>query len=646
MAGKQLGKLKQWAGEMITFSKEEKTALTDEFLELEHDIELRRVGVERLHSASTAYHAYLLKKKQSDALAEPAKVFPVEALGLVMINHGEEFGDESAFGQSLVKYGRAQLKLASLQADYAEAIQEGYISNVERTLAEISEYQAQRKKLDSRRLTYDAALSKASKQFKKDKEQKEAEDELARAKDRYEEVSEDVQARMTAIQENEVQQWHDLTAFLDVHVKYAMDYLAVLQDVKEQWIDESSIKRLALSRAKSNAHSFPRAATPTKPARKTAPPPDSDSDSPTTTAKSSSRAAKSDSLSRSTSSAAARKRADSSGAASSAKRISMPGWAASVASIGRSGGGKDRDGFAHVRDNDNSGDEGSSPERPASRGSTRTLSKRSPSARTAPLPPVATPKKIQAAPSQQTRKVARALFDYAPSAADELPFRTGDEITVLNEVAEEWWQGETADGRRGLFPCSYVEVVPAAALKKAPPLPTRPRLGDSSGGSSGSLSLQEKARRALGDEPEPPPTPNDDDVFGDARYAVSARHQHHDETEESDDDSDDEGGGRPLVRKASSTSVGRNGAATPSGKKAPPPPPPSRRSTGASAHSGRSQSVGSLAGVLKGPFGGGSAKEEESKRSECEECGCADFAQNKFKARGYCNSCFHVHPPA
>jgi hypothetical protein len=36
----------QWAGEMITFSKE-KTTLTDEFLELENDVELRRIGVTR-----------------------------------------------------------------------------------------------------------------------------------------------------------------------------------------------------------------------------------------------------------------------------------------------------------------------------------------------------------------------------------------------------------------------------------------------------------------------------------------------------------------------------------------------------------------------------------------------------------------------
>lgn len=41
MASKQLGKLKQWAGEVVSSNK---TTLTDEFRELETDVELRRGG--------------------------------------------------------------------------------------------------------------------------------------------------------------------------------------------------------------------------------------------------------------------------------------------------------------------------------------------------------------------------------------------------------------------------------------------------------------------------------------------------------------------------------------------------------------------------------------------------------------------------
>ena len=54
-------------------------------------------------------------------------------------------------GQSLVKYGRAQVKLATLQEDFAAALASGYVANIEKSMEEMAEYQAQRKKLDSRR---------------------------------------------------------------------------------------------------------------------------------------------------------------------------------------------------------------------------------------------------------------------------------------------------------------------------------------------------------------------------------------------------------------------------------------------------------------------------------------------------------------
>ena len=55
----------------------------------------------RLLMASEAYHHTLSKKKVSDSLAETDKLLPIDTLGLVMINHGEEFGRDSSFGKFL-----------------------------------------------------------------------------------------------------------------------------------------------------------------------------------------------------------------------------------------------------------------------------------------------------------------------------------------------------------------------------------------------------------------------------------------------------------------------------------------------------------------------------------------------------------------
>ena len=52
----------------------------------------------RLHVASEDYHHILSKKKECEALDETEKLLPIDALGIVMIRHGEEFGDDSAFG--------------------------------------------------------------------------------------------------------------------------------------------------------------------------------------------------------------------------------------------------------------------------------------------------------------------------------------------------------------------------------------------------------------------------------------------------------------------------------------------------------------------------------------------------------------------
>ncbi|KAK5711196.1 hypothetical protein LTR17_018544 [Elasticomyces elasticus] len=53
----------------------------------------------------------------------------------------------------------------------------------------------------------------------------------------------------------------------------------------------------------------------------------------------------------------------------------------------------------------------------------------------------------------------KALFDFVPSATDELAFVHGDVITVTDVDGEGWWKGELR-GSTGLFPLNYVAWVP------------------------------------------------------------------------------------------------------------------------------------------------------------------------------------------
>ena len=78
----------------------------------------------------------------------------LDALGVVMIKHGEEFGEDSAYGQSLVSLGRAHCNIATLQESFALTFEETYLTAVRQSEDEIKEYQMQRKKLESRRWVF------------------------------------------------------------------------------------------------------------------------------------------------------------------------------------------------------------------------------------------------------------------------------------------------------------------------------------------------------------------------------------------------------------------------------------------------------------------------------------------------------------
>ncbi len=68
-----------------------------------------------------------------------------------------------------------------------------------------------------------------------------------------------------------------------------------------------------------------------------------------------------------------------------------------------------------------------------------------------------------AAPTQGTTAATvsrvRALFDFVASEPEELDFKKGDVIAVLESVYRDWWRG-SLKGRTGIFPLNYVEILP------------------------------------------------------------------------------------------------------------------------------------------------------------------------------------------
>ncbi|GJE93015.1 hypothetical protein PsYK624_091740 [Phanerochaete sordida] len=498
MASKQLGKLRQWAGEALAVR--DKTTLSEEFKELEHDVELRRRGLWRMHVAAQDYHHALSKKKISEAVETDEKLLPIDALGVVMIQHGEEFGDDSAFGTSLVSMGRAHCQIATLQESFSVLLHETYLASLQRAEDDIKEYQSQRKKLDSRRLAYDAAVTKLEKirshKKEKEKERVEAEDEYEVAKSRYEECAEDVRVRMYAIQENEIDQLRDLTSFLDTEVHFVEQYLDVLNQVKASWVDDATLASMERT-SRSRPHLTIGEPRPVRERRKSISKKsvsgaDDSSIEEEPAAKSS--IMKSLSLRRpdhGTSSKPPsrppsrneRKRADSIVSVGAekekekekqdkSKRMSVTGWASSkMGSLtGRGKREKLTDALMQDHETDSEG-EGARP--PRSR-AVSTSSRSSPTKTRTPNDSPLQPARTLRLPA---KKVALAQHDFKAASQDELSFKAGDQIAVLNEVLDGWWLGELA-GRTGLFPTTYTEILNASSSSLAKPrLPPRPPAG-------------------------------------------------------------------------------------------------------------------------------------------------------------------------
>ncbi|XP_078286572.1 GRB2-related adapter protein 2-like [Rhinoraja longicauda] len=71
-------------------------------------------------------------------------------------------------------------------------------------------------------------------------------------------------------------------------------------------------------------------------------------------------------------------------------------------------------------------------------------------------PPVA--RKVNDCPPMQRARRVRAMFDFAAEADDELEFKCGDIIEVLDTTDHSWWKGSLW-GRVGLFPSNYVASI-------------------------------------------------------------------------------------------------------------------------------------------------------------------------------------------
>ncbi|KAK4035219.1 hypothetical protein C8A01DRAFT_38311 [Parachaetomium inaequale] len=245
----------QWAGEKM--GGEAKTNMSDDFKMLETEMALRFEGMERLQRSMNQYVKWM--GRHLEPAEDREKALPVGYLGRTMAGHGEEFQPDSEFGNCLITMGRANERVSAIQEAFVGEATASWLESLERNLAMMREYQASRKKLENRRLNYDASISRLHKAKRDDFR---LEEELRAAKAKYEESSEDVLRRMQDIQDAEAESARDLTQFLDAELEYHERCAEELRRVRQNWPGTPSpsyspVERRPTVRSRSNTtHSY------------------------------------------------------------------------------------------------------------------------------------------------------------------------------------------------------------------------------------------------------------------------------------------------------------------------------------------------------------------------------------------------------
>ncbi|KAF9325853.1 hypothetical protein BG006_010686 [Podila minutissima] len=222
---KNIGKFKQWTGEKI--GKSSKTRMDEDFNTLTDETEAKRVALEKLNETSQAYLKAISKRVEG---ADKSKSLAIETFGVGMSAQSHTLREGSTYRQALLRMGDAHQNMGIAQTELITRFTNSYIECLAKAQAQMKEYQTMQKKLQSRRLDYDAKLAKVQ---KAKKEKPEWEEEMQAAKSKYEDTRECVLGIMTAISDSEDDDVNSLKQYYDAQLAYARKMVEVLESIPE-----------------------------------------------------------------------------------------------------------------------------------------------------------------------------------------------------------------------------------------------------------------------------------------------------------------------------------------------------------------------------------------------------------------------------
>lgn len=222
---KKYGKYKQALGEK--FGQIDKTEMSDEFKEMEAEMESKLRGTETVLVAANKFAKQFKGKKEA---------LPLEVLGESFVSHAECFTENSPYSEGLNKLGTTSQKIADLQTTFAHKMNQTILTSYEKQVSQLNEYKSIRKKLESRRITLDAANHKFQRSKRDDSK---SEEEVRSAEFRYEQVAADLKRRIVEINESDNEYLYDLTDYLDALLSHYQKSAELLLELRSDWPIES-----------------------------------------------------------------------------------------------------------------------------------------------------------------------------------------------------------------------------------------------------------------------------------------------------------------------------------------------------------------------------------------------------------------------
>ncbi|KAF9898426.1 hypothetical protein BX616_004045, partial [Lobosporangium transversale] len=622
-----------------TVGKNPKARMDEDFHTLTNETEAKRIALEKLGDTSQAYLKAISKRVEGD---DKYKGLAIETFGMSLSAQSYTIREGSQYRTALQRMGDAHQNIGAAQLELISRFGSSYLDCLEKSQAQMKEYQALQKKLLSRRQDYDSKLAKVQ---KAKKEKPEWEEEMQAAKAKYEETRENVLNLMTTINESQDDNLSSLKSYYDAQLAYARRVVEILEAIPESTFVSTSPNGSRASLYNGNG-------TSTKLSRQNSQEPDDE------------RSNHSDDQLSTQSIPNGRQPFDRTPSSADLRRSNMnqnPNL-----EMSRS--------MSHLTPNaaqtrKNSGGSGS--------GSARSNGFMA--------PPPAPPSRGRA------QKQVRALFSFDATGDDELSMQKGDIIRIVEEIDEGWWEGELIDANgvrhTGMIPSNYCEEIMSDSGSTH-------RQGSTHSNSSDPGRYMDEDETAYYEreteptvhyaEPEeivpvpatrrapPPPATRQASYVAPVSNVPTSNAHGHGYTNGVPLATPPSAAARatpPQNRPASALSpVNRSSTI---GSRMPPPPPPTRRATaepmkqgpvisssttpvitpplmasggGPSSPVPPTPSAGApmMGYIPKDYFSNQTSSSTESEMGPCRECQCTDFSANVFK-RGSCNNCFHIH---